>query len=209
MKSDRISKENASHNDGIDKAEVLSTDAVASAPGKQPTEPVLVLTKKQVLLKEVKEVLAIVLYLAASLSILETYKSLILLQQGISEFGHNYTVAIVEAVALGKIVALAQNLPFLNALRRRALIWVVLYQAIVMTVIVDFGGQLEDHFFPRSAKLLAETGNPFVLMATHQLASMLIFIVLFTVRGAEKSLGRGTLWKLFFEAPDSENNTKC
>lgn len=177
MKSDRTSKENAA-------------------------EPLLKPTKKQFLLREVKEVLAIVLYLAASLSLLETYKSLILLQQGVNEFGHNYTVAIVEALALGKIVALAQNLPFLNALRSRALIWVVLYQSIVMTVIVDLGGQLEDHFFPRSAKLLAESGNPLVLMATHQLASMLIFIVLFAVRGAEKSLGRGTLRKLFFEAPN-------
>ncbi|CAN5388101.1 hypothetical protein BH10CYA1_BH10CYA1_52610 [soil metagenome] len=171
-------------------------------------EPLLKPTKKQLVMREVREVLAIVLYLAASLSILETYKSLILLQQGVNEFGHNYTVAIIEALALGKIVALSQNLPFLNALRSRALIWVVLYQSIVMTIIVDLGGQLEDHFFPRSARLIAESGDPVVLMVTHQLVSMLIFMVLFTARGADRAFGHGTIKKLMFEPPQT-NSGDC
>jgi hypothetical protein len=204
MKSDGPNKENAAPHNGDEKIEPSFQDSVAGAPVNQPAQSIVKPTTKQLILREVKEVLAIVLYLAVSLSILETYKSLILLQQGINEFGHNYTVAIVEALALGKIVALAQNLPFLSALRSRALVWVILYQSIVMTIIVDLGGQLEDHIFPRSAKLLAESGDPFVLMVTHQLVSMMIFIVLFTVRGAEKALGRGTLKKLFFEPPGAK-----
>lgn len=145
-----------------------------------------------------------VIYLAASLSILETYRSLLLLQLGMDEFVHNYTIAIVEAIALGKIVALAQKLPFLQAFRNRALVWAVLYQSVVMTAVVALGGQLEDHLMPASAKLLAQSGNPVALAVTRQLASLLIFVVLFTVRGADKALGSGTLWKLFFEEPHSK-----
>ncbi|CAN5308552.1 hypothetical protein BH10CYA1_BH10CYA1_63140 [soil metagenome] len=204
MKSDQTNKENDSRKVADDDVEVVDSGIVVSAPANQPTEPLSKPTRKELILKEVKEVLAIVLYLAASLSILETYKSLILLEQGVHQFEHNYTVAIVEAVALGKIVALTQNLPFLNALRSHALIWGVLYQSLVMTLIVDLGGQLEDHLFPRSAKLLAESGDPLVLMVTHQLASMLIFIVLFAVRGANKALGSGTLRRVFFEPPRTE-----
>ncbi len=159
-------------------------------------------TKKQLILNELKEVGIVVGYLAVSLSILETYKSLILLQQGINMFAHNYTFALVESVALGKIVALAQNLPFLEAFEKHSLARAVLYQSIIMTLIVDVGGQLEDILFPRSAKLVAQSGDPTALMMTHQLASMLVFIVLFTVRGLSRKLGPGKLWKLIFTSEE-------
>ncbi len=76
-----------------------------------------------------------------------------------------------------------------------------------MTLIVDLGGRLEDHLFPRSAKLLAESGDTLVLIATHQLASMMIFILLFTVRSVDRALGSGTLRKIFLGAPRPENKS--
>ena len=157
---------------------------------------------KEAVMHEVKEVLAIVLYLAVSLSILGTYKSLVLFQRGVDEFSHNYAVAAIEALALGKIVALTQNLPLMKAFSDRALVWAVLYQSIVMTIIVDLGGMVEDQLFPRTARLLEQTGDPMVLMVSHQFVSMGIFIVLYSVRGADKALGSGSLWKLFFQAPE-------
>ncbi len=151
---------------------------------------------------ELKELGLTIGYLAVSLSLLETYKSLILLQQGINDFQHNYAVALVESVALGKIVVLTQNLPFVRACNQHSLARAVLYQAVVMTLIVDLGGRLEDMLFPRSAKFLAQTGDPVVLAITHQMASMSIFIILYTVRGLNERLGPGQLWKLIFAAKD-------
>jgi hypothetical protein len=178
---------------------------LAPATRGETSEPHKKRSTKEALMEELKEVTAIVSYLAVSLSFLETYKSLLLLQLGDNEFVHGYTVALVEAVALGKIVALAQNLPFMNALKDRPLIWSVLYKAVVMTVIVDLGGKLEDYFFPRSAKLLEQSGDPIVLMVIHQLISMTIFVVLFAYRGADEALGKGTLAKLFLQAPKSRS----
>jgi len=173
-------------------------------PEKKPLEPPDKATKKQLLLRELKEAAVIVSYLAGSLSILQTYKALILLGQGINTFGHIYIFSIVEALALGKIVVLAQKLPFLKAFSRHSLAAAVLYQSLVMTLIVDVAGNLEDMLFPRAAELLAQSGNPFVLFVTHQFAAMCIFIGLFAVRGLDEALGPGTLRRLMFRPPDSE-----
>jgi|ERR1700733_10963464 len=172
------------------------TEAAASAP----------LTKKQRVLNELREIAVTILYLAGSLCILETYKSLILLQQGINAFGQNYTVALLEAVMLGKIVVIAQNLPFLKPNSKHSLARAVLFQSVMMTLIIDAGGRLEDIIFPHTAKLLEQSGNPLVLMITHQVAAMSIFMVLFTVTGLDRLLGPGKLWRLVFDPPNNEAN---
>jgi hypothetical protein len=80
----------------------------------------------------------------------------------------------------------------------------ILYKAVVMTLITDVAGRLEDTFFPRSAALIAQTGNPLVLHITHQAAAMAIFTVLFTVRALDEALGPGKLWKIFRSPADSK-----
>lgn len=166
-------------------------------------EPAAKPTRKERIMEELKELGTTMGYLAVSLSLLETYKSLILLQQGVNAFQHNYCVALIEAVAYGKIVVLTQNLPFVKSCNSHSLARAVLYQSVVMTLITDLGGRLEDIIFPRSAKFVAQTGDPIVLMITHQLAAMCIFIVLYTVRGLDERLGPGKLWKLIFGPKDS------
>ncbi len=131
-------------------------------------EPTTKPTRKERIMEEVKELGSTIGYLAISLSILETYKSLILLQQGVNDFQHNYGVALVESVALGKIVVLTQNLPFVQACNQHSLARAVLYQSVVLTLITDLGGRLEDFLFPRSARFLAQTGDPVALVITHQ-----------------------------------------
>ena len=163
-------------------------------------------TRKERLVHELKEFGITVGYLAASLSLLETYKSLILLQLGINNFQHNYAVALIESVALGKIVVLTQNLPFVKSCNQHSLARAVLYQSVVMTLITDLGGKLEDALFPRSAKFLAQSGDPIALAITHQLAAMSIFVILFTVRGLNERLGPGKLWQLIFAPKDTAGN---
>jgi hypothetical protein len=156
------------------------------------------LTKKQRLLHELKEIALTMLYLAGTLSVLETYKSLILLQLGINAFGQNYTFALLEALMLGKIVVLAKDLKFLKASPNRSLAQAVLFQSVMMTLITDVGGKIEDALFPHAASLIERSGDPVALMITHQVAAMSIFIVYFTVVGLDKMLGPKTLWRLLF-----------
>lgn len=64
------------------------------------------------LISELKELGAIVLYLAISFVLIATGKSLVLIQVGINDFVHGYVKAIIESLALGKIVMLAQTYRF-------------------------------------------------------------------------------------------------
>src|SRR5271154_4459234 len=87
-------------------------------------------TIKQRVLDELKELGFTIGFLAASLCILQTYKSLILLQQGTNDFVQNYVFAIVEAVMLGKIVVIAQHLPFLKPSNKHSLARTALVQSL-------------------------------------------------------------------------------
>jgi hypothetical protein len=159
-------------------------------------------TKKEFLLHELKEVFSMVLYLAASLSLLGTFRALVLIQQGTNEFTHVYVVAIVEALALGKIVALAQNLKVFRAWDDRPLVWSVIFKSVLMTLIVDVGGSIEKAIF--DPHLVERPLHPLMLMITHQIALMTIFIVLFIVRDLNRALGPGKLFRLFFVPRDPD-----
>jgi len=143
-----------------------------------------------------------VLYLAASLSLLGTFRALVLIQQGTNEFTHVYVVAIVEALALGKIVALAQNLKIFRTWDNRPLVWSVLFKSVLMTLIVDIGGSIEKAIF--DPHLVERPLHPIMLLITHQIALMTIFIVLFIVRDLNRTLGEGKLFNLFFVPRDLE-----
>jgi len=157
-------------------------------------------TKKEFVLHEAREVFFMVSYLAISLSLIATFRSLVLIQNGINDFTHSYIVAIVLAVALGKIVVLGQKLPFVSAFNHRPLIYSVLYKAALMTLLANLGGKLEEKLFPALNHGGGSTAHQLVLLVTHQLALMSIFIVLFTWRDLERVLGHGTLFRLFFLA---------
>lgn len=149
-------------------------------------------------MRELKEFSSIVLYLAASFGLLATVKSLILIQLGIHDFVHGYIKALIESVALGKIVMLAQHIPILNALEKKSLLRSSLFKAAVMTVIVFLGGALEEKLF---AKHVAETPlkQELLVMIAHLSALYVVFYVLFLARGLDKVLGHGRLLKLLTE----------
>lgn len=151
--------------------------------------------KKEVVISEIKDVLSIVLYLTVSLSLVATVKGLILIQVGINEFVHLYSVAIIEAVVLGKVVALTQKLPIMNAWDRHPLIWVILYKSAIMTVIIDIANAIEDKIFVHSASQHAPL-HPVIFLFAHQALELLVFIVLYSVRGLDRKLGPGKLMKL-------------
>ncbi len=178
----------------------VAADKVVDMPLQSAGKP----SKKELLIHELKVAGLTVGYLFLSLFLLETYKSLVLLQKGINEFHRNYIFAVIEVIALGKIVALTQNMPFLKACSRHSRAIAILYQAAVMTLITDVGGRIEDMLFPRYAALLSQSGEPLALAITHQFVAMLIFILLFTVRAIDEALGPGKLSRLIFSPADAK-----
>jgi len=154
-------------------------------------------------MRELKELLVIVLYLAVCFSLLATFKSLVLIQLGINNFTHGYLVAIVEALALAKIVLLAQKLPILNKLEKKSLAWSALLNSVIMAVIVYLASEAEEKIFARHvAEATAKQG--IIIMITHLLALVLIFYFVFLVRGLDRALGPGKLLKLFTAPTETE-----
>jgi len=150
---------------------------------------------KEHLLRELREFLGIVLYLAASFSFLATFKSLILIQLGIHNFVHGYITALVESLALGKIVMLAQRIPILNAFERKPLLWSSLFKAVVMAVIVFLAGAAEERIFARHVSE-APLKQELLIMIAHLSGLFAVFYALFLVRGLDNALGPGKLRRL-------------
>ncbi len=153
------------------------------------------LSRKEWLVEEGKEILSVVIYLFTSLSLLSTIKALVLAQHGIDDFLHCYIVALVESLALAKIVVIAQKLPLMEKFSHKPLIYSILYKSVVMSIFINIGANIEEKLFVHHH---VEPAHPIVLMVTHQVVLMIIFIALFTARGLNKELGNGVLKKLFF-----------
>lgn len=153
------------------------------------------LQRKEHLLLELKELLNTVIYLAVSFCVLATIKSVVLIQLGIHDFVHGYIKALIEALALSKIVMLAGRIPILGAFEQKSILLSSLYKSIVMAAIVFFGGTVEEKFFAKDVAQ-ANIQQELVLSATHLLALFLVFYVLFVARSLDSVLGKGTLRKL-------------
>lgn len=152
-----------------------------------------------------RQIFFTVVFLATSLSLIATFRSLVLIQQGINDFAHSYVVALVLAVFLGKIVVLAQKLPFLHALNHKPLIQSVFYKATVMTVIADLALLVEHKIFSHHQdQNVATVDHALEMAVAHQLSLFFIFFVLFTFRDLDSVLGEGTLFKLFFRSREEQ-----
>jgi hypothetical protein len=156
------------------------------------------LTRKQFILHEARAIFSMIVYLAVSLSLLGTFRCLVLIQHGINDFAHSYVVAIVMAVALGKIVVLGQKLPFLTFLDQRPLIYSVFYKAAIMTFLAHLATMLEEHLFPKLHASTGSTEQEIILTISRQFALFCIFWMLFVWRDLDRVLGYGTLFRLFF-----------
>lgn len=154
-------------------------------------------SRKEHIMQELKELLAIFLYLVSSFSVLCAFKSLILIQLGINNFVHGFVFALVEALALSKIVLLAQRIPLLNAFNNKSLALSALYQAIIMAFVVLIAGNLEEKLFAHhvaEAPIKQEIG----VTITHLVALIFVFYVPLVVKGLDRALGYGKLRAAYF-----------
>jgi len=160
-------------------------------------------SKKEFWKHEIRELSIIFSYLFVCFSVMMTFKALVLVQHDITDFGHMYGVAAVEAIALGKIVALGQNLPIMNYWDKRPMIQAALYKSVWMTMMVNVGGSLEEKLFHHKE---VATDHPWMLLVNHQLAFLFIFVVLFVVRDLDSTLGPGKLFQIVFgKRPGAES----
>jgi hypothetical protein len=160
-------------------------------------------TLKEKVVHEIKEIFLIVIYLAASLSVLATIKSLVLVQQGINDFVHGYAIALFVALGAGKVVVIAQKLPVLKAWEHRPLIWSALYKSALMTLIVNFALKAESHLLEHHHPHHdGSPAHPILLIVTREIVLISVFFILFVVRGIDHRLGSGKLVNFMFNPPE-------
>jgi hypothetical protein len=159
---------------------------------------------KEKVKEEAKEVLSIIIYLSIWLTVLATLRCLILLQYGINEFKNAYVMAIVSAVALAKVIAIAQKLPIVNRMRHRPVFWACVYKACFFTLVVSLAHRVEERFIHTSVD--PNLVFPLAGVISHLAALFGIFFVLFLYRDVDSELGKGSLKKLLFKSRKTENS---
>ncbi len=157
---------------------------------------------RETLAEEVRRFLENFVYLAICLSVLETYRSLVLLQFGINQFKHGYILALTAALIMGKIATFSQRIKFFEIFDDRPLIWSVLYRSSLLTIMVAVFKFLEELIFASGHDIPGFHAS--VLTFTHYVGTMFVFFVLFTVRGLDRKLGEGTLSSIFFGLKKSD-----
>ncbi|CAN5353289.1 hypothetical protein BH10CYA1_BH10CYA1_17450 [soil metagenome] len=145
-----------------------------------------------------KEVFVIILYLGCWLSVLATMKCLVLMQYGVKEFKNAYIMAWITAVAFGKIIVIAQNLPIVDHMRHRPLFWSSIYKACFFTLITLVGHRVEERMLHAAAD--PSDVFPVAGVIAHTLSLFAIFFILFAYRDLDLMLGKGTLRKMFFKS---------
>jgi hypothetical protein len=188
--------------DSEELASNIETRAIPSNGETSPEvkEPAAVEKKslKEKIKEEAKEVLSIIIYLSIWLTVLATLKCLILLQYGINEFKNAYIMAIVSAVALAKVIAVAQKLPIVNRMRHRPIFWACVYKACFFTLVVSLAHRAEERFIHSSVD--PNLVFPLAGVISHMAGLFGIFFVLFIYRDVDLELGKGSLKKLLFKS---------
>ena len=166
-------------------------------------------TIKQRAYREFKEGLIIVLYLWAVFGLLVLHKSMILAEQHIDFTYHS--LALINALALAKIMLVARHLPLGKRLKNAPLIYPTLLKSAFFTVVLACFKILEDALigfyrhesFQRSIAELGGGTWKGVLTLALLVFAMLIPFVGYGELG--RVLGEGKLQMLFFRPRSSES----
>ncbi len=169
---------------------------------KQPKSSQEKRTVKQRAYEELKEFLAISLYLWVVFALFLLYRSVLLSEGHFPLMAHGF--ALINALALGKIVLIAQGLHFAEDMKGRPLIYPTLYKSAAFAVILGIFKVIEEagigwyhgKSFTQSIADLGGGTLEGILALVAILAVLLIpFFAFSELRGA---FGEGTLRRLFF-----------
>lgn len=159
-------------------------------------------TLKQKAYKELKEFLAISAYLWLVFGLFVVYKSVISSEPGTPFVAHG--LALINALALGKIMLIAQSLHFADCFKDEPLIYPTLFKSVAFAIILGCFKVLEEtliglyhgHSFEESIAGIGGGTLNGILCMIAILAVLLIPFFGFTEM--RRVLGEGKLESLFF-----------
>lgn len=161
-------------------------------------------TLKQKAYRELKEFSLIALYLWVVLGLFTVYKSVILREHHIDFAYHGF--AVINALALGKVMLIAQDLHLGDRFRSAPLIYPTLLKSALFSLLLAACKILEDGLLgmyrgKSFQESLADLGGGTwsgLLILTMLLCFMLV--PFFAVGELKRVLGQGTLQRLFFRS---------
>jgi hypothetical protein len=169
-------------------------------------------TLKQRAFHEFKEFLIIALYLWVVFGLLLLHRSMILAEHHIDFTYHG--LALINAVALAKVMLVARHLPLMNQLKNAPLIYPTLVKSALFTVVLTcfkilenavIGWYRHESFRQSFSDLGGGTGNGILTLA------LLVFAMLVPFVGygeLGRVLGEGKLERIFFQPCPSEGESR-
>ncbi len=156
---------------------------------------------------EVREIGVVILYLALSFSILETFKCATLLARcSENDFLAGYATAGVAALGLGKFVFVLEKMKIAKRFSHRPLIIPVVYKTILFTILVNIILHVEGRIMHHDIAPLPSFNDPgayLLCFSAHQVGFIVTFFPFFCLREISRVLGEGRLYKLFFVSRDA------
>jgi hypothetical protein len=157
---------------------------------------------KEKILREVKELLAIFLYLALFFCAFTMYRQLVMQEMGVSYF--HYGFALVKALVLAKVILLGQHVRFARVFDDRPLIVPTFYKVILFSLFAlvfeilehVIGGLLHGKDPLGALNEIMSAGRDELLART--LIMLVAFVPFFAFSEMARVLGGGRLSGLFF-----------
>jgi hypothetical protein len=160
-------------------------------------------SKKQKIIRELRELAVIFLYLGAFFMVLRTYTHLVFLDRQIAYVAYGLT--ILKALALAKIILTGQTLRLSRRFDDQPLIVPTLYNTSVFSTFAlafEFVehliiGMVHGKSLGEAFAEILEKGWPHIVAAT--LVVFVAFLPFFAFRALEDAMGEGKLKELFFK----------
>jgi hypothetical protein len=165
-------------------------------------------TLKQKAYHELKEFFWIALYLWVILALFQLYRSMLLAEEHISVVAHQ-GFAIINALALGKVLLIAKALHLGDRAERWPLIYPTVVKSALFTIVLACFKILEDaglgmyrgkSFQESIADLGGGSLNGILCVSLILFVTLIPFFVITELQGV---LGEGELMRLFFRSRDS------
>ena len=159
-------------------------------------------TLKQKAYKELKDFLAIAFYLWLVFAMFELYRATLLSEGHFSLVAHG--AALFNALALAKIMLVAQDLHFAEHLKGRPLIYPTLYKSVAFAIVLGLFKILEEagigwYHGKSFSQSIADLGGGTLAGIVAQMAILAVLLIpFFAFMELGGVFGEGTLRKLFF-----------
>lgn len=157
---------------------------------------------KEKLIHEVREMLAIFLFLALFFCAFTTYRRLLMHELGVSYF--HYGFALLKALVLAKVILLGQHARLSQVLDDRPLIVPTLYK-VVLFGFLSLAFEVLEHVIgsllhgkPMTSAFEEILGVGRDELLARSLVVLFAFLPFFAFREAGRLLGHGRLYEMFF-----------